>query len=75
MLDIKEEFVKKLQGVSMKDVVVSAKIKKKKIEKFGDMLFTHFGISAPAVLKLSSYITKALLDGEVEITLDFLRDK
>ena len=31
-LVIKEEFVKKLQGVSMKDVVVSAKIKKKKIE-------------------------------------------
>ena len=61
-LVIKEDFVKKLQGVAMKDVVVSAKIKKKKIEKFGDMLFTHFGISGPAVLKLSSYITKALLD-------------
>ena len=74
-LVIKEEFVKRLQGVAMKDVVVSAKVKKKKFEKFGDMLFTHFGISGPAVLKLSSYITKALLDGEVEITLDFLRDK
>lgn len=74
-LFIKEEFVKKLQGVSMKDVVVSAKIKKKKIEKSGDMLFTHFGISGPAVLKLSSYVNKALTEGEVEITLDFLKDK
>ena len=74
-LVIKEEFVKKLQGVSMKDVVVSAKIKKKKIEKSGDMLFTHFGISGPAVLKLSSYVNKALTEGEVEITLDFLKDK
>lgn len=74
-LVIKEEFVKKLQGVSMKDVVVSAKIKKKKIEKRGDMLFTHFGISGPAVLKLSSYVNKALTEGEVEITLDFLKDK
>ncbi|WP_449390297.1 NAD(P)/FAD-dependent oxidoreductase [Clostridium sp. ETTB3] len=74
-LVIKEEFVKKLQGVSMKDVVVSAKIKKKKIEKSGDMLFTHFGISVPAVLKLSSYVNKALTEGEVEITLDFLKDK
>ena len=74
-LVIKEEFVKKLQGVSMKDVVVSAKIKKKKIEKRGDMLFTHFGISGPAVLKLSSYVNKALTEGEVEITLDFLNDK
>lgn len=74
-LVIKEEFVKKLQGVSMKDVVVSAKIKKKKIEKSGDMLFTHFGISGPAVLKLSSYVNKDLTEGEVEITLDFLKDK
>ena len=74
-LVIKEEFVKKLQGVAMKDVVVSAKLKKKKIEKFGDMLFTHFGISGPAVLKLSSYITKALSEREVEVSLDFLKDK
>lgn len=74
-LVIKEEFVKNLQGVAMRDVVVSAKVKKKKYEKFGDMIFTHFGISGPAVLKLSSYITKALDQGEVEITLDFLKDK
>ena len=74
-LVIKEDFVKSLQGVAMKDVVVSAKLKKKKIEKFGDMLFTHFGISGPAVLKLSSYITKALSEGEVEVSLDFLKDK
>lgn len=74
-LVIKEDFVKSLQGVAMKDVVVSAKLKKKKIEKFGDMLFTHFGISGPAVLKLSSYITKALSEREVEVSLDFLKDK
>ncbi len=74
-LVIKEEFVKSLQGVSMKDVVISAKLKKKKIEKFGDMIFTHFGISGPAVLKLSSYLSKALGEGEIEVTLDFLKDK
>ena len=71
----KEDFVKNLQGVAMKDVVVSAKIKKKKYEKFGDMIFTHFGVSGPAILKLSSYITKALDQGEVELNLDFLSDK
>ena len=74
-LVIKEGFVKSLQGVSMKDVVISANIKKSSIEKFGDMIFTHFGISGPAVLKLSSYINKALVEGEVEVTIDFLRDK
>ncbi|HCW53337.1 MAG TPA: aminoacetone oxidase family FAD-binding enzyme [Clostridium sp.] len=74
-LVIKEDFIKGLQGVSMKDVVISAKVKKKKYEKTGDMIFTHFGISGPAVLKLSSYINKALADGEVEVNLDFLQDR
>lgn len=74
-LVIKEGFVKNLQGVSMKDVVLSAKVKKRKYEIVGDMIFTHFGISGPGVLKLSSYINKALNDNEIEITLDFVPDK
>ena len=74
-LVIKEEFVKRLQGISMKDVVFRAKVKKKKIEVTGNMIFTHFGISGPGVLILSSYINKALENGEIEVTLDFLKDK
>lgn len=74
-LVIKEGFVKNLQGVSMKNVVLGAKVKKKKYEIVGDMIFTHFGISGPGVLKLSSYINRALENGEVEVTLDFLQDK
>ncbi len=68
----KENFVKNLQGVAMKEVIIRTKIKKKKIETQGDMIFTHFGISGPGVLKFSSYINKALDNGEIEITLDFL---
>lgn len=68
----KESFIKNLQGVSMKDVNISTKIKKKKIEMQGDMIFTHFGISGPGVLKFSSYINKALDNGSIEINLDFL---
>ncbi|MBU5317467.1 NAD(P)/FAD-dependent oxidoreductase [Clostridium bornimense] len=70
----KDGFVKKLQGVSMKDAVFSTKIKKKKIEIQGDMIFTHFGISGPGVLKLSSYINKALVNEEVEVSVDFLKE-
>lgn len=73
-LVVKEDYIKSLQGISMKDVVISTKIKKKKYEKIGDMIFTHFGISGPAVLKLSSYINKALDEGIVELTLDFLHN-
>lgn len=74
-LVIKEDFVKKLQGVAMKEVVFRTKIKKKKIEIQGDMIFTHFGISGPGVLKFSSHINKVLENEDVEITLDFLSDK
>ena len=59
----------------MKNVILNAKIKKKKYEIFGDMIFTHFGISGPGVLKLSSYLNKTLKDIPIEITLDFLKDK
>lgn len=71
----KEGFVKNLQGISMKEVIFTTKIKKRRIETIGDMIFTHFGISGPGVLKLSSYINKELEKGEMEISLDFLSDK
>ncbi|MBC5629702.1 NAD(P)/FAD-dependent oxidoreductase [Clostridium sp. NSJ-6] len=74
-LVIKEDFVKRLQGISMKEVVFKTKIKKKNIEVTGDMIFTHFGLSGPGVLILSSYINKALENGEMEIRLDFLKNK
>ncbi|WP_346887333.1 NAD(P)/FAD-dependent oxidoreductase [Clostridium sp. UBA1056] len=74
-LVIKEDFIKNMQGVSMKEVVLKTKIKKKKIEIFGDIIFTHFGISGPGVLKFSSYINKELENGEIEIALDFLESK
>ncbi|WP_291652138.1 NAD(P)/FAD-dependent oxidoreductase [Clostridium sp.] len=68
----KEGFIKNLQGVSMKEVIISTTIKKKKVQRQGDMIFTHFGISGPGVLKFSSYINKILKEKEVEIKLDFL---
>lgn len=74
-LVIKEDFVSKLQGISMKEVVMRARVKKKKFEQIGDMIFTHFGISGPGVLKLSSYINKALENDDITLTLDFLSDK
>ena len=68
----KEDFVKNLQGVSMKDVCIKGKVKKKKIEIDGDMIFTHFGVSGPSILKFSSYINKFLENSQVEVVIDFL---
>ncbi len=71
-LTIKEGWIKNLQGISMKKVEISYKLKKKKISKIGDMIFTHFGLSGPCVLITSSYINKALENGDVELNIDFL---
>jgi len=46
-----EDWVAELQGLSLKNAAVTFKHKNKKIyEDFGEMLFTHFGISGPVIL-------------------------
>lgn len=59
-LDVKEEWVKELQGLALKNVGLTLiKNKKTYYEDFGEMLFTHFGVSGPMVLTGSSYLKKA----------------
>lgn len=55
--EIKEEWCKQLQGLSLKNVTVSLEQNGKKpfYEGFGEMLFTHFGVSGPLILSASSY--------------------
>jgi predicted Rossmann fold flavoprotein len=54
----KEDWVPELQGLSLKNVAVNFKNSKNKIvySDFGEMLFTHFGISGPVVLSGSRAI-------------------
>lgn len=57
--EIEENWVKELQGLSLKNVKISAVTDNRKIfEDFGELLFTHYGISGPIVLTMSSYINK-----------------
>ncbi len=58
-----------LQGISLKNVVLSAKIGKKEISRMGELLFTHYGISGPLVLSLSAEINRLNL-AEVQLSLD-----
>jgi hypothetical protein len=74
-LTVKEAWIKNLQGISMQNVEIYCKIKKKKISKTGDMLFAHFGLTGPCVLKLSSHITKYISENELELNIDFLPNK
>ncbi len=59
-LDTQEEWVKELQGLSLKNVELKILDSKNKVlyKNFGEMLFTHFGISGPIVLTASSIINK-----------------
>lgn len=56
-LETKEDWTKQLQGLSLKNVSLSFKNDKKVLyEGFGEMMFTHFGITGPLVLSASSYL-------------------
>lgn len=56
---VKEGFCRELMGLSLRNVKVCLTADGKKIyEDFGEMLFTHFGISGPVVLSASSFLGK-----------------
>ena len=64
-LNIREDWCKSLQGLSLKNVRAEFYQGKKKLyEDFGEMLFTHYGVSGPLILSGSAYILKALEKSE-----------
>ncbi|NLI13893.1 MAG: NAD(P)/FAD-dependent oxidoreductase [Peptococcaceae bacterium] len=50
-----DQWVKPLQGVSLENIKIQA-LPDPRLEQTGELLFTHFGISGPAVLNLSSWL-------------------
>lgn len=70
-MNTKEEYVRELQGLSLKNVEIKIKDKNKILFKdFGEMLFTHFGVSGPLVLSASSQVGKVLLKKELPMYID-----
>lgn len=59
-IETKEEWVKELQGLSLKNVELKIIDKNRKVlfKDFGEMIFTHFGISGPLVLSASRVVNK-----------------
>lgn len=69
-VNLKGDFYKNLQGLSLKNVAISVNNGKKKIySDFGEMLFTHFGVSGPTIISASSFINRLNLR-DVYISLD-----
>jgi predicted flavoprotein YhiN len=73
-LTIKEKWPLAMQGLVLKEVVLTVKHGKKgKIKVAGDLLFTHFGVSGPTLLDSSQEIVKILdKEGEVRLYVDLM---
>ena len=67
----KETYVKEMQGLALKNVTVRIYDGKKKLyEDFGEMLFTHFGVSGPLLLSASAVIAPKFTCKELQMTID-----
>lgn len=67
----KEAWVKELQGLSLKNTAITIYNGKKKLyEDFGEMLFTHFGVSGPMILSASGSIRAKQFVNELQLVMD-----
>jgi len=71
-LETKGDLAQKLQGLNLRNVKAVVWVDGKKMgEDFGEMLFTHFGLSGPIILTLSRIVVEALQQSKnVEVTID-----
>lgn len=70
-MNTKEDYIPLLQGLSLKNVTLSIYDGDKKMyEEFGEMMFTHFGITGPLVLTASSYVGPVVKEKQVKGFID-----
>ena len=67
----KESYIPGLQGLALKNISFTVKSGKKVLyEEFGELLFTHQGISGPVVLTASSVIPDRYFEGDLTFEID-----
>jgi predicted Rossmann fold flavoprotein len=73
-IHVKESYVKDLMGLSLKNVeirITTISNQKEIYRDFGELLFTHFGVSGPLILSASSYIIPYLRKQEsLQLSID-----
>jgi predicted Rossmann fold flavoprotein len=71
-IETKGDTAKKLQGLSLRNVKAKILVNNKKVdERFGEMLFTDFGVSGPIILSLSGMVVKLLQEKQkVVLSID-----
>ncbi len=69
--EAKENVCKELQGLSLRNIRVEIRQGKKVLyEEFGEMLFTHFGVSGPVLLSASSYVAAKIKKEPLTLSID-----
>lgn len=70
-MEVKEWYAKELQGLSLKNIEIHITDGKKKLyDEFGEMLFTHYGVTGPVILSASSIVGKTLEKKELVLHID-----
>ena len=70
-MEVKEWYAKELQGLSLRNVTATIFDGSKKIyEDFGEMLFTHYGVSGPLIISASSIVGKKLQNKPLKLSID-----
>lgn len=71
-LEVEEDWIKDVQGLSLRNVCATVYSEDNKIvEEFGEMLFTHFGVSGPIILSLSKIVAEYLSKNKgVELSIN-----
>lgn len=71
-LEIEGGFIRDLQGLALKNVKATLWAGgKKRAEEFGEMLFTHFGVSGPIILTISTAAVEERERGRADLSIDF----
>ena len=69
--EVKENWCRGLQGLSLKNIRIAIKKEKKTVyDDFGEMLFTHFGVSGPVILSASAAIRPEEIEKGLSLFID-----
>ena len=70
-MEVKEWYAKELMGLSLRNIQIRITEGKKKLyEEFGEMLFTHYGVTGPVILSASSGVGNRLKQKQLTLHID-----
>ena len=69
-LIVEDAWVRKLSGMTLKDVRVTFRNEKHKFHINGNMLCTHFGLSGPAIINSAKKVKEMLKEGGMKVEID-----